>query len=68
MVASCLTRVRMENYVEQRLNHLHDTGTKTKFKQKILTFIVAALVVFFLPYLHIGINIYISASFMLYYI
>lgn len=45
----------MEDFMEQRLQSLHVSGSKSKFKMKFMNFIFSAVFVFILPFIHIGI-------------
>ena len=46
----------IQSYMESRLQGLHDTSSSsvTNYKDKVLSFIVGALTIILLPYLHLG--------------
>jgi hypothetical protein len=44
----------MQNYMERRLIGLHDTGSASNFKEKIVLFVIGVAVLFFVPFIHFG--------------
>ena len=46
----------IQSYMERRLQGLHDTSSPSvsNYKDKILSFLVGALTIILLPYLHLG--------------
>lgn len=46
----------IQSYMESRLQGLHDTSSASvsNYKDKVLSFIVGALTIILLPYVHLG--------------
>nr|KAG5697552.1 hypothetical protein BaRGS_019773 [Batillaria attramentaria] len=50
-----LSKLAMQDYVEQQLTNLHYVASNNNFCDKFIAFIITAVLLVLLPYLHIGV-------------